>query len=704
MNKLVFKRIILIVFVLTILGAGAYAAEPFRIAVAGVTHDHLNGVVSQLRQGDINVVGVWEQDSRYLHANALSRRLPENIFYSDLEKMLDETKPEAVVAYGSIKEHLAVVEACAPRGIHVMVEKPLATTYRDALKMAALARKHGILLLTNYETTWYSSNHYVKQKVDEGALGPIYRIEVYDGHQGPVEIGCSQKFLDWLTDPVLNGGGAVMDFGCYGANLATWLMKGQKPDRVYAVLQRNKPDVYPKVDDDATIVLDYPGTTVEINASWCWPYNRKDMYVYGKDGFLYQANPTKISDAAGKPWTDAPALAAPYDNPFHYLAAAVRGEITVSPTDLSSLENNLIVVEILSAAVRSGRTGEPVKLDEDSASKGPDSFQDAEPYLLSSRKALEDNNLALNPVTNFDCPDPSVVKIGDWFYCFATGYPVRIYRSHDLCEWEFYRNMFPGPSPDDPYGDGKKDPMKTGSNGRINYWAPSPAVINGKVVVYLTLFVSMENDRQVVCVADNIDGEFRWANTLNVGTPEHPTPQDGQYFKDDDGRHFLVWGDVNSKGNYVRELSKDGLSYRHGSKEHYITRDYEGGYLYKYGGMYYFYCSKGHFNSADYTLCLSVSDRLDGNWPEPVPVLKSDRSDNLLNGAGHNGEIITDRDGRMYMVMHTHCVGLIPRRGDYHPRPMMLMELKDINGCLTFVNHKGEPTTRPEWVFRRPSF
>ena len=113
------------------------AKEPFRIAVAGVTHDHLNGVVSQLRQGDIQVVGVWEADPRYIHDNSLSRMLPENIFYSDLGQMLDATKPEAVVAYGSIKEHLAVVEACAPRGIHVMVEKPLATTFKDARKMAA---------------------------------------------------------------------------------------------------------------------------------------------------------------------------------------------------------------------------------------------------------------------------------------------------------------------------------------------------------------------------------------------------------------------------------------------------------------------------------------------------------------------------------------------------------------------------------------
>ncbi len=288
--------------------------------------------------------------------------LPENIFYSDLGQMLDATKPEAVVAYGSIKEHLAVVEACAPRGIHVMVEKPLATTFKDARKMAALARKHGILLLTNYETTWYASNHYVKAQVDAGKIGDIFRIEVYDGHQGPVEIGCSKKFLDWLTDPILNGGGAVMDFGCYGANLATWLLGGRKPVSVYAVLQRDKPSVYPKVDDDATIVLEYPGATVEINASWCWPYNRKDMFVYGHDGLLYQANPNRVEGTKKGEWTDAPALAAPYDNPFHLLEAAVRGEITIAPGDLSSLENNLVVVEILSAAVKSAQTGRPVRI------------------------------------------------------------------------------------------------------------------------------------------------------------------------------------------------------------------------------------------------------------------------------------------------------------------------------------------------------
>ena len=70
----------------------------------------------------------------------------------------------------------------------------------------------------------------------------------------------------------------------------------------------------------------------------------------------------------------------------------------------------------------------------------------ADKALLELRKNMPDKTVAMNPVTDFDCPDPSVVKIGDWFYLFGTGFPIKIYRSRDLCNWAFYRDMFPGPN------------------------------------------------------------------------------------------------------------------------------------------------------------------------------------------------------------------------------------------------------------------
>ncbi|MDR1887506.1 MAG: Gfo/Idh/MocA family oxidoreductase, partial [Prevotellaceae bacterium] len=292
--------------------------KPLRLAVAGVSHGHLWEVIKRVERGDFVIVGVFEADKQLLHNNGLRGKADAAVFYDNLEKMLDETKPEAVVAYGSTYDHLSVVEACAPRGIHVMVEKPLAVNMKHANKMELLARKHNIHLLTNYETTWYDTNHEAYKLISDDVIGRINRINIYDGHQGPFEIGCGKEFTDWLTDPKLNGGGAITDFGCYGANLATWLLNGEKPISVYGVLKHQKPDKYPKVDDDATIVAEYPSVTVQIMASWNWSANRKDMHIYGNKGYIYQDTPNKMRVYADKKISEVtpPQLKSPYNDSF----------------------------------------------------------------------------------------------------------------------------------------------------------------------------------------------------------------------------------------------------------------------------------------------------------------------------------------------------------------------------------------------------
>ncbi len=130
----------------------------------------------------------------------------------------------------------------------------------------------------------------MKMVHEDHFVGKLRKVVIHDGHQGPKEIGCDKYFLDWLTDPVLNGGGAIVDFGCYGANLMTALTNGQKPISVTAVTRQFKPDVYPKVDDDATIIVSYPESECIIQASWNWPFNRKDMEIYGNTGYIYALN------------------------------------------------------------------------------------------------------------------------------------------------------------------------------------------------------------------------------------------------------------------------------------------------------------------------------------------------------------------------------------------------------------------------------
>lgn len=347
--------------------ARAQDETPVRVGIVGLVHTHVHGILGRPDRGDIEIVGIVEPNVELAQRYARQHGFSMDLVYASIKEMLDETQPEAVTAFNTIHGHLEVVQACAPRGIHVMVEKPLAVSLEHATEMAALAREHNIHLLTNYETTWYASNAKAMQLVRENLLGPLRKVVVHDGHPGPKEIGVNKEFLEWLIDPELNGGGAITDFGCYGANLITQLMNNEKPVSVTAVTQQIKPDIYPQVDDEATIVLCYPQMQGIIQASWNWPVSRKDMEIYGKTGQAICIDATRmriqLAEGAEQRELVAPKLAPPHDDPFSLLAATVRGTVKTKPTDLSALENNLIVMQILEAAKESARTGQTIKLE-----------------------------------------------------------------------------------------------------------------------------------------------------------------------------------------------------------------------------------------------------------------------------------------------------------------------------------------------------
>ena len=338
------------------------SAQLLRVAVAGLAHDHVHNIMHQFQNGEVIIIGIAEADSQLVARYKRSYHLPDSLFYNSLTALLQHTRPDAVLAYTPIVEHRGVVEICAPKGIPVMVEKPLATTVKDAERIAALALKYHVQVLTNYETTWYSTNQQVNQLVNvQQSIGEIRKMTVHDGHQGPKEIGCSADFLNWLTDPVKNGGGALMDFGCYGANLMTWLMKGKAPMYVTAVTHHIKPTVYPNVEDDATILVQYPDATGIIEASWNWPYSIKDLEVFGVSGYLHALNATKLLQRTKDSYDSIPVPAAIYQDNIKYLSDVLHGRLDPG-NDPSSLDNNVIVVRILDAARRSAKEGRRIIL------------------------------------------------------------------------------------------------------------------------------------------------------------------------------------------------------------------------------------------------------------------------------------------------------------------------------------------------------
>ncbi len=359
------KFFLILCFDLLLVGS-ASAQAPLRLAVAGLSHGHVGWVFNRPDKKDVELVGIYEPDQALADKFITRYKLDKALFYTDLNKMLDQTRPAAVSAFGAISDHITVVRACAPRKISVMVEKPLATTFADAKEIQALALKNNISVLTNFETSWYASNQYVNDLYKAGKLGEIRKVMVNDGHQGPKEIGVSSEFLAILTDPAKNGAGALVDFGCYGANLMTWLMQGKRPIAVMTMTHHNKPDIYPNVDDEASIMLQYPTAQCIIQGSWNWPFGRKDMEVYGTKGYAVAVDATTVRERLDVKTPEErrklEPRPAPFTDPFSVLADVVQGRLTLDKNDMYGLPVNVTVVEILEAARVSARSGKTVLL------------------------------------------------------------------------------------------------------------------------------------------------------------------------------------------------------------------------------------------------------------------------------------------------------------------------------------------------------
>jgi glucose-fructose oxidoreductase len=194
------------------LRSDAQTSAPLRIGVAGLTHGHVAGFFhSALTRSDVQIVGIAEADRSLFDRYAQQHHLDGALYFASLGEMIARAHPTAVVVYTNTAEHRKVVEECARNGVHVMMEKPLAVSYRDALAMADAARSGKIQVLVNYETTWYASNNAAYNLVRQGALGEIRKVVIHDGHRGPKEIHVQPEFFAWLTDPKLNGAGALFD-------------------------------------------------------------------------------------------------------------------------------------------------------------------------------------------------------------------------------------------------------------------------------------------------------------------------------------------------------------------------------------------------------------------------------------------------------------------------------------------------------------
>ena len=358
------------------------AGQEYKVAVVSMLHAHVGGHLRTMLKGDkAKFVGISETLPQLVE-QAKKANVPESLIFPDWKKMIDQTKPDFVWAFTPTNEHVDVVRYCAPRGIHVIVEKPLAATYKEALEIQALAKKHNIMVMTNFGSTWSASTYAAKAAVDAGEIGPVWRLHAVQGHGGPGNPKTS-PFVAWLADPVKNGGGALVDFGCYIVNWSLWL-KGM-PQSVYATVNHLKPEMFPKVEDNATIILNYKDGLAILEASWDLPpAQRLGSEIYGMKGSIVgssirkQGAPGARGGARG-PQPGAPAAARgggrgaqqgdpltvqplPPERaePIAYMVDRIK---TKQPLDgMSALDLNVRVQEVLEAAKMSVKTRREVDL------------------------------------------------------------------------------------------------------------------------------------------------------------------------------------------------------------------------------------------------------------------------------------------------------------------------------------------------------
>jgi len=371
---------LILVLMLTLAVVDAHGAanstprSPMKVGIVGMVHGHVEGFLKGggltpagglLNRSDVQLVGIVEPDQKLFESYAQRYHLAGSLHFRSIQEMVSQARPQAVLVFTAPSQHRRVIEECAALGVHVMVEKPLTISYKDAIAIQDAAQRGNIHVLVNLETSWYASNTAAFQLLRQAALGPIVKTVFRDGHPGPKLIGVQPEFLSFLTDPRQNGAGALFDFGCYGANLMTWLMDGEAPLSVTAVTTQLQPSLYPEVDDEAEIVLTYKNAVAIVQASWNWPFNLKQMDVYGRTGYAKSIDSERIevrkeNEPEGR-IMKGEMLTAPYDDPLHYMTALLNGDIREG-NSLSSLSNNMTVSEILDAARQSAQTGKTVSL------------------------------------------------------------------------------------------------------------------------------------------------------------------------------------------------------------------------------------------------------------------------------------------------------------------------------------------------------
>lgn len=240
------------------------STRTYRIGVAGLTHGHVSAHLREWQRLDnATVVGYAETDPE-LRAK-YAERLAGATAFDSLERLLDEARPDILSVCNETINHVTVVEAAAARGVHCILEKPMAISLQQAQRMLIAATRYGVQIIVNWPTHWGNRQVLAALRlVQDGAIGRLYEVRHRGGSTKPTARE-ADAFFRWLYQPTINGAGAYADYCGYGIDMA--LNGLGMPSSVWAMTGRYvREDILG--DDNARMLLQYPRALAMVEGTW----------------------------------------------------------------------------------------------------------------------------------------------------------------------------------------------------------------------------------------------------------------------------------------------------------------------------------------------------------------------------------------------------------------------------------------------------
>ena len=367
-------------------------SKKYRVGIIGFGHMHINHV-AELYGAHPQVEWVGCADTRPLcpelrvapytrqwNLNHLVEKLGLPRIHDDYREMLHKESPDIVIVSCENAQHAPVVEACAKAGAHVCVEKPMAASLDDARRMGRACEAAGTTMVVNWPVTWLPAVRKAKTLLEDGIIGRVLELKCRVGHTGPLGPAAAHAGVCETAAPMTGperaatwwhqraaGGGALLDFCCYGAMLARWYI-GEAARSVLGMCS-NLDSPWAEAEDNAALLVRFSQAMAVLEGSWLTRHNGEPAgpIVYGTTGTLiveFDSPEAGVRVERGHQKTEIiPAEPLPQgrtnvaEELIHHLET---GE-SVHPT--LQIGFNLETMAILDAGIRSAATGKVEAVD-----------------------------------------------------------------------------------------------------------------------------------------------------------------------------------------------------------------------------------------------------------------------------------------------------------------------------------------------------